>query len=282
MYFVAGSLAEKAKRSIGDIARYRAPQPLTVHAEAAVVLDEDSGETLFAKAADKPMFPASMTKLVTALIALESCAPDEVVAVGDEAGLAAADESVAGLRAGDRLTALDLTAATLLRSGNDAARTLARHIAQRHCGRTMSAELAMSYFAELMTWKAQEMGATATRFVNPHGLHDPRHVSTAADLGTIARRALRNEALRRMVARTHWDGGTYANRNLLVQPESPFYYPRATGLKTGYTSAAGYCLASSASSADRRLVAIVLRSTKNGRWTDARKLLDHGFRAVRA
>lgn len=282
MYRVVGSLAEKASGGFIGARRYRSPDAPNVRAEAAVLIDEDSGEALFAKNAEAAMYPASMTKLVTALIALEACEADELVTVGDEAEQTAADESAAGLRKGDRATAIELTAATLLRSGNDAARTLARHIAQKHCGRPLSAASGMAYFAELMTWKAGELGARSTRFVNPHGLHDPRHVSTAADLAAIARRARRNEALRRLVSLPQWGDGKYANRNLLLQPESPHYYPWATGLKTGYTGAAGYCLAASADNGERRLIAVVLRSTKNGRWADARKLLDSGFRRVGA
>jgi D-alanyl-D-alanine carboxypeptidase (penicillin-binding protein 5/6) len=249
-----------------------------LRAQAGIVIDATSGETLFAKAADRTLYPASMTKIVTTLMLLEACDDEERIVVGDEARLRAEGESSAGLREGEVRTAGGLAEALMLASGNDAARTVARHLTRKHCGKTLSAEDAMSYFAELMNWKARELGATNTRFANAHGLHDPRHVSTAGDLAKLARRAMRNERFRTLAGRKVGVVESYRNRNLLVQPDSPYHEPAATGLKTGFTNAAGYCLAAAASDRGVDLIAIVLRSTKEGRWTDARKLLEYGFR----
>ncbi|WP_309120064.1 D-alanyl-D-alanine carboxypeptidase family protein [Paenibacillus sp.] len=260
---------------------YHWPMTPNIRAKAGIVIDAKSGEALFAKAANQPVYPASMTKIMTTLLLLEACADDETFVVGDEIRQREDGESSAGLLEGETRTAGSLAEALMLASGNDAARTVARQLVRKHCGKTLSAERSMVYFAELMNWKARELGAANTRFANAHGLHDPNHVSTAADLARIARRAMRNERFRELAGRKVGADGRYRNRNLLLQPDSPFYDAAATGLKTGFTSAAGYCLAASASAGGVELIAIVLRSTEDGRWTDARKLLDYGFRRRR-
>lgn len=246
-----------------------APQPPELSATAAVLMDACSGRVLYAKRATVPRPPASLTKVMTALIALERGRPDEVVTVS--AAAAATDGSSVWLEAGETQTLEDLVYGLLLRSGNDCAVAIAEHIA----GNTRD-------FAYLMNLRARELGATGTHFRNPHGLPDSGHVSTALDLALISREALRREDFRRVVStRRHvipwpgkpWDRAVYNENRLL------WVYPGADGVKTGWTREAGRCLIASATRGGWQLLAVLLDAPDM--WADAMELLDWGFTSFR-
>lgn len=257
--------------------------PVAVEGVAAVLIDAGTGEELYGKNVDKRLYPASTTKILTALIALERGELGDRIAVGDEVNLRTADESSAWLREGQLLTLRDLLSAMMLPSGNDAARTIARYVARKEKGRDVSAEEGIRYFAELMNEKAKELGARRSHFVNPHGLHDPEQYTTARDMARIAQAAMKLEAFRDIVNEREHTAAfaaskvTYENRNQLLQPGSPYYLEEADGIKTGFTDEAGYCLVSSASRGGTRLIAVVLRSTQDSVWSDSRRLLQYGF-----
>ncbi|AQT86600.1 D-alanyl-D-alanine carboxypeptidase DacB [Paenibacillus larvae subsp. larvae] len=251
--------------------------------EAAFVMDLDSGETLFYKNENKKMYPASTTKILSALVALEKGNPNDVITVGDEVNLKTAGESSAGLVQGQKLKLRDLIAGMMLPSGNDAARTVSRYVANRDKGKNISADEANVYFAGLMNKKAKEIGATKSHFVNSHGLHDPEHYSTVHDMALIAKEAMKNELFRNIVSKESYTTAvakpaqTYVNRNKLLLQDNPVYYSGVNGIKTGFTDEAGYCLVSSARKNGKNLISVVFHSGRDNVWTDSQKLLDYGF-----
>ncbi len=263
----------------------RTPELAGVEGQAILIMDRNSGKLLYSDHAKKKMYPASTTKILTALILLEKSSPDDQVTVGDEVQLRTSDESSAGLVQGERLTVRDLTAAMMLPSGNDAARTAAVYVAGLETGKRQSPEQAIAYFAELMNEKAKELGAGKSHFVNPHGLHNPDHYSTAYDMALIAREAMKLKEFNEIVGETEYaadakgqEDHLFQNRNKLLSSSGEWYFQGANGVKTGYTEKAGYCLVGSAVREERELITVVLHSTEQGVWSDTIKLLDYGFR----
>ncbi|WP_158289264.1 D-alanyl-D-alanine carboxypeptidase family protein [Paenibacillus flagellatus] len=261
-----------------------------LQAEYALVIDAETGKTIYAKNERERAYPASTTKIVTALLALELGKPDELVTVGDEALPEDPEESRAGLKPGQRLKLYDLVEAALLPSGNDAARTIAVHFGRKAAGDPqLDEDAAQREFAKLMNKRAKKAGATNTRFVNASGLHDPNHYTTARDIALIAKDAMANKLFRQAVRATDYTASTgaagaggfakaaWSNTNQLLQPGSAHYFEGATGIKTGFTDQAGYCLVSSASKGGKSVIAVVLRSTSKDVYPDAKKLLELGL-----
>jgi D-alanyl-D-alanine carboxypeptidase (penicillin-binding protein 5/6) len=210
-----------------------APQ---VQARAAILMDAETGQVLYAKNAHKPLPPASITKVMTAILVLERCDLDAVVKASERAVNTKA--SSMHLRVGEQVKVRDLLYALMLRSANDAAVALAEHAAG-----------SVEAFAQLMNEKAKSLGAKHTHFVNPHGLHDPRHLSTAYDLALITRYAMENETFRAIVKTPYYIVERSMNQDdLWMVNKAKFLqeYPDAEGVKTGYTNPAGYCFAGSA------------------------------------
>jgi D-alanyl-D-alanine carboxypeptidase (penicillin-binding protein 5/6) len=239
-----------------------APQ---VQARAAILMDAETGQVLYAKNAHKPLPPASLTKIMTAILVLEQCELDAVVKASTRAVNTQA--SSMHLRVGEQVKVRDLLYALMLRSANDAAVALAEHTAG-----------SVEAFAKLMNEKAKQLGAKHTRFVNPHGLHDPRHLSTAYDLALITRYAMQNETFRAIVKTPYYIVERSMNQDdLWMVNKAKFLqeYPDAEGVKTGYTNPAGYCFAGSAYRDGRRLITVVLNSPQ--READTIALMEHGF-----
>lgn len=243
-------------------------EPL-VTAGAAIVLDAESGRVLFARGADVRMFPASTTKILTALLLLERCKPeDEIRSPLDVQNVGG---SSLHLEPAERVRAEDMLYALLLRSANDAAHAVAVHIAG-----------SQEAFATLMNERARQIGCTGSHFTNPHGLHDPEHYTTARDLALITREALRNErfreaakATRRSIWRsTNLEDTLLINKNRLLSVD-----PDAIGVKTGYTNPAGHCFVGARSRDGWTAIVVVLNSAD---WlSDARALLDWTFTEFR-
>ncbi len=236
-----------------------------VSAYAAVLMEWQTGTLLYEKNAFTRMHPASVTKMMTALLALENGRLEDTVTVSEEA----ADQpgSSMYLKANDVYTLEDLLYGLMLNSGNDAAWAIAEHI-----GGTAEA------FFEMMNRRARSIGAINTQFRNPHGLTDPNHYTTAFDLALIARTCLRHPFFRHLVATKEKDiidaegrvRAQLGNTNRLL-----WLYLGADGVKTGTTESAGQCLVSSATRNDMRLLCVVLAS--HDRWADSAALLDYGF-----
>ncbi|NLO89702.1 MAG: D-alanyl-D-alanine carboxypeptidase [Clostridia bacterium] len=240
-----------------------------IYAEGAVLMDAESGRVLWAKNPHKRLFPASTTKILTAVLALEEGELDSTVVVSKEASETGG--SSIWLEEGERMTLEDLLYAVLLSSANDAAAAVAEHI-----GGTQE------NFVRMMNEKAKAIGAKETHFANPHGLHDEQHYTTAYDLALIARYAMTNSEFERIVATKKkvipWAGHEWSrlciNKNNLIR--NPELFPGADGIKTGYTTPAGHCLVASATRNGMRLIAVVLDAPSA--TAEAVSLLDYGFK----
>ncbi|HEX6548766.1 MAG TPA: D-alanyl-D-alanine carboxypeptidase family protein [Candidatus Dormibacteraeota bacterium] len=242
------------------------PAPdLGLHAQAGVLVDLDRKQVLWAKDSTAQRAPASLTKMMTAMVAVEHASLEQAVVVPDAA--AAMEPDVMGLSAGEVLTVRELLYGLFLDSGNDAAETLAQALMPRQ------------QFLDLMNSKAAAWGLSGTHFGNPSGLDDPDLRSTPYDLGVIAGHLELDHPELLEIAGTkerpipgtsqHKAFDPYNFNKLLWQ------YPGATGLKTGYTDDAGGCVTATATRNGRRLVAVVMGSDVF--FTDAGRLLDYGF-----
>jgi D-alanyl-D-alanine carboxypeptidase len=238
-------------------------------AKAACVLELRTGRVLYAFNADAQMPMASTTKVMTALLALERADLTDRVACGP-AAFGVPGTSIY-LQLGESLTMEEMLHGLMLASGNDAATAIAEHIGGTVAG-----------FVEIMNARAAELGAAHTHFVNPHGLPAENHYTTARDLATIARMAMSLPAFRRIVstqrASIPWEGRDY-NRQLRNKNALLADYLGATGVKTGYTRAAGRCLVFGARRDGLEVVGVVLNCPD---WFDvARSLMDEAFAAYR-
>lgn len=260
------------------------PSPPELEAFAGILIDRDSGALLYAKNAGYRLYPASTTKILTALLALENGDPEEIITVGPEAAMIPADASRAGLRVGDRLTLKELLCALMLPSGSDAAYVLAVHIGGG--GQKTTSREAMANFADMMNRRAAALGACDSHFITPDGFHAPGHYSTPYDMALIAREAMKNPVFREVVALSVYsprespsshEKVKWENTNKLLHTRSSYYMPEADGVKTGTTRQAGYCLISSASRGDKNVIAVVLRSNEVDLYKDSRNFLEFGF-----
>lgn len=266
----------------------------SLDAEGAVLIEQATGRVLFEKNKDKKLYPASTTKILAALVAIEKGDLDEIVTVGNEANMAALDGSKAGLDIGEQITLENLIRGLMLASGNDAGYTIAVHIGRKiSANPELSLNDSLSVFNDLMNQKAAEIGAVNSSFLNPHGYHQENHYTTAYDLALITREAMRNNDFRSLIAdriyeypdwsSTQEDPSNvetryWVSRNRLINPDSEFYYQYATGVKTGWTTPAGPCLVSSASQENGLdLIAVVLNTTREGQWLDSVELFEYGF-----
>ena len=232
-------------------------------ASAAILIDKDSGYVLYDKNADEKRYPASTTKIMTALITLENAENlDELVEVTEEDFIGvASDASKAGFMVGEQVPVIDLLYGLMLPSGNEAANTLARYIGG-----------SIENFVDMMNEKAKELGCTGTHFENPNGLHDDNHYTTARDLAIITQEALKDETFalivntaQKTLSETNMtpmrDGKAlkvYTTNMLIYSRYQPEYYSYAKGVKTGFTSEAGYCLVSTAIYDGSQLISVVL------------------------
>ena len=234
-----------------------------MQAEAALLMEVSTGSVLYAKNEHQLRAPASTTKVVTALLALESGRLSDRVRVSRRA--AGTTGSSAGLATGEVLTLEELLYALMLPSGNDAAVAVAEHLAG-----------SVEAFAAWMTRRARELGAYNSRFENPHGLDSPGHYSTAYDLALFARTAMQFPTFARIVGQKAYTDlagrRTWHNTNRLL-----WSFEGATGVKTGTTSRAGYCLVAAANREGMSVIAVVLGSAD--RWGDAARLLEYGLSA---
>ena len=265
-----------------------------VEAKGAILIWQQNGKILYSKNAYQKLYSASTTKIMTALLAIENGKLDENIIVGNEINVLEGDASKAGLKTGDHITLRNLIFGLMLPSGNDAANTIAVYIARKTDNNsTLDIDKSLHSFASLMNKRAKELGLKNTNFVNAHGYHDVNHYTTTYDLAIIAKKAMEYEFFREVVGTTSYsvnygqnfdeskantkDNSLWFNKNLLLFPKSKFYYPGSTGIKTGYTSLSGHCLAASAEKDGIKLVSVVLDSSKEGKWTDTKTLMDYGF-----
>lgn len=260
------------------------PSELSVSAEHAFLYDVGTDSLIWNKGdLDDRLYPASVTKLWTVLVALNYLLPDTPVSVGDEVSLIAADSSKAGIKKGMRTDVEGLVYAMLLPSGNDAAYALAAACGRAIVGQDdLSGRRAVDVFVERMNEHAAREGLTGSHFTNPDGYHDNDHYTTLADMIKIAKMSVESELIVRICSTASVDlkvesGETLSlkNSNLLVNENSKYYLPEAIGLKTGHTKRAGYCLVSAARIDGRLIItAIFGGESMYSRFDDATVLFD--------
>ncbi len=252
-----------------------------LYARSAILIEASTGEVLFEKNADEIMYPASTTKILTGYIALQMAdLENDIVTVSQNAlDLVPPTYQKIPLSVGEEVPIMDVIGSMLVRSGNEAANALAEHLRGD-----------IDSFADLMNDTARMLGCSQdTHFTNPSGVHDPLHYTTVRDMAIIARAAMKNEIFRSIVKTTSYEMQATGHHPLrtvvgdtpILNPESESYYYRdAIGVKTGFTNAAGYCYVGAAKRGGIELISVVFYSSRRGRWTDTKKLLEYGFTQV--
>lgn len=244
-----------------------APVPPAIKARAAIVIDMDSNQVLYQVNPHERLAEASLTKVVTALVALDLMREDQVVTVPASINQLPWDSTRMGLKVGERLRVRELLYGLFLNSGNDAAITLSEAVTPR------------ASFLDRMNTKASVLGMADSHFVNPIGLDDPAHYTSAADLARAARELIARypdvaaiASVERVTLPATAEHHAYSlyNLNDLIRT-----YPGATGLKTGWTGRAGGCLIATATRAGDHLMVVVLGSPRV--FQEAATLLDYGF-----
>ena len=253
-------------------------------------MESSTGKIIYEKNGYEKKYPASTTKMLTAILAIEHCNLDEMATASEFAiNSIPSGYSTANIQIGESLSVRDLLYALMLQSANESAVVLAEHISG-----------SQEAFADLMNQKAAEIGCKNTHFVNPNGVHDEDHYSTAYDLALIAKYAMQNETFREIVKTTSFtlpatsaypsNTRTYTNTNNLIiydnrnRPDN-YYYEYATGIKTGYTSAAKNCLVSSAEKNGIEYICVVLGASItygnsgsiSARYVDTINLFNYAF-----
>lgn len=262
---------------------------LSSGADHVLVYDLTRGDMLYCStAAEDTLYPASITKLFSAYVALCFLPPDQVVTAGWELGLLKPGSSSAGIALDSRMTVESLIAAMLLPSGNDAAYVLAAAAGRAAAGDgSLPARDAVAAFVDAMNRTAEDVGLVHSHFTDPDGYHDENHYSCPADIGKIAQLALSNELIARYAGlekeTVRFETGesyTWHNTNRLLNPTSDLYCPDAIGLKTGYTSSAGYCVLAAFRREDRDiLVGIFGGKDAVSRYSDAVSLFETAISA---
>jgi D-alanyl-D-alanine carboxypeptidase (penicillin-binding protein 5/6) len=243
---------------------------LGISARNAILIEKETGAVIYEKDADAKCEPASVTKIMTMLIIVEAI-ESGALSLDDIVAVSAYAQSMGGsqiyLKEGERMSVHDMLKAIVVSSANDAAAAMAEHLSGSEAA-----------FAERMNERARRLGMDGTHFTNASGLlDDVTHVTTARDVAVMSRELIAHELIKRYT--TIWTdslrGGEFAlsNTNKLIR-----YYDGATGLKTGFTSRAGYCLAATASREGTEYIAVVMGgASSDARFADARRLLDYAF-----
>ena len=253
---------------------------LKIYSDAVIIIDNKTGRTLYEKNSNEKMYPASTTKILSAIIAIEKGDLKKELTVSN----AAIAEMKSGytsayLVEGEKITVENLLKVLLVHSANEASNVLAEYISG-----------SIEEFVKLMNSKVKELGCTNTHFVTTNGLHDDNHYTTAKDLATIARYCMKNQTFRKIVAapsctvpQTNKSAQrVYKNTNDMVVPTSPYYYNGCIGIKTGYTSQAKNCLVSAVNRNGMQFIAVVLGASvtedrKSARYVDSKTLYDYAF-----
>ena len=265
-----GLLPVRESRAAGEW-----PENGSIEAEGGIVIDAATGAILYGKNIHNAYFPASITKILTALIVLENCSLDETVTFSHNAVYnVEAGSTSAGLDEGDTLSVRDCLYALLLKSANEAANALAEHVAG-----------SIDDFAVMMNEKARSLGCVDSHFANPSGLNNEQHYTSAYDMALIGQAALQNETFMKIDSTLYYDlpvtkrnpeGVRIYPGHKMLKKNMPEYYSGCLGGKTGYTSLAGNTLVTFAERDGMRLVAVVLNGHQS-HYRDTKALLDFGF-----
>ena len=252
----------------------------TIYSSGAVLLESSTGKMLYGKNENEKLYPASTTKILTAILAIENCnLSDKITASNTAITAIPSGYSNAAIQPGETLTVQELLELFLVHSANEVGYILAEHISEN-----------VENFATLMNKKASELGCKNTHFTNPSGLHDTKHYTTAYDMALIARYCMKNETFRTIVSETSctikatdkYQERYFKNTNDLINPSSKYYYKYAIGIKTGFTSQAKNCLISASKKDGLELIAVALGAEatedgRSGRYMDSINLFEYGF-----
>ncbi len=259
-----------------------ASQNVEISSHAAILVDSNSGKILYEKNAYEKVYPASTTKILTAIVVLENCPLEDIVTISDYA-VNSIPASYAGLtlEVGEELTVEQLLNLLLISSSNIAGNALAEHVSG-----------SVDNFSILMNEKASLLGCQNSNFVNPYGLHNENHYTTAYDLSLISKYAMQNEVFRNIVAKSTYTlpptnktarTRTYKTTNELLRlPDSSdktsFFYSNANGIKTGFTGNAKECLVASSKKDNLEIISVVLGSeTSDLKYVDTIALFDFAY-----
>lgn len=257
------------------------PANVNISADGGIVMDANSGAVLYGKNMHETYFPASITKILTALIILENCDLDDTVTFSFTAiNTLEPNSTIIGARVGDQMNVRDCLYALLLQSANEVANALAEH-----CSGSIEA------FAELMNRKAESLGCLNSHFNNPSGLNDPNHYTSAYDMALISRAAFANPTFVEIDSTTYYDvqpgqlkqypnGWRYYAHHRMLKKNDSVYYDGIIGGKTGYTSLAGNTLVTCAEREEMKLIAVVLNGHQT-HYSDTKTLLNFGFENFR-
>lgn len=260
------------------VTAYAAPawsSDVSISAEGGIVMDADTGAVIYGKNIHEAYFPASITKILTALIVIENCDLDEIVTYSHNAVYnVEAGSSSAGIDEGDQLTVRDSLYAMMLKSANEAANGLAEHTAG-----------SIEAFADMMNEKAASLGCTDSHFANPSGLNDPEHYTSAYDMALITQAAFQNEIFTEIDSTLYYDipptkknpdGIRVYPGHKMLKKNTAQYYPGVICGKTGYTSLAGNTLVTCAERDGMRLIAVILNGQQT-HYADTKTMLDFAF-----
>ena len=252
------------------------PQGPAIYAESGILVDLDTQEILYSKNIDKQLYPASITKVMTTLVAIESSSPEEPVTFSQHAlDSIEWDSSNIGCRLNETLTMEQCWYAMMLNSANEVCCGVAEHISG-----------SIEAFVEKMNQKAAELGCTNTHFSNPNGLPDETHYTTAHDMALIANAAYQNETFRQVFSTRQYEippTPQYTetrylyNHHKMMQPDTEYYYEGCLGGKTGYTETALNTLVTIASRNGKNLLCVTMRTQGRQVYTDTASLFDYGF-----
>lgn len=257
---------------IANAASVKLPQ---ISAKSAIVIDAKTGKIIYGKNPYARSNPASTTKVLTAILAIEKLSPDKVLTASRTAVSIEKDASNAGIKQGERMKVINFLYAMLLDSANEAANVLAEGTSGN-----------LNSFANLMNNRAKEMGAKNSHFVTAHGYDRPGHYTTAYDMSRIAMYAMKNSLFRKIVATStfkiastnkHSKGIYLSNTNKLINrtKDKRYFYPYAIGIKTGYTSHAKHCLVAAAKKGDKEFITVIYGS--DNAFSDAIRLFNYAF-----
>lgn len=253
------------------------PSDTGVQSEAGIVMDVDSGTVLFGQNLHEQKAPASITKVLTALVVVENCNLEDMITFSHDAVYNVEDGSgnKNAIEEGDQMTVKDALYFMLLTSSNQAANALAEHVGGTRDG-----------FVEMMNEKAQELGCQESHFANPSGLNDESQLTSVYDMALIGRAAYENPALLEIASATSYrlpptasnpDGVTIRMEHQMMDESKEYYYPYTITGKTGYTSVAGQTLMTYAEKDGRRQIAVTMKSTQFTHYSDTIALMDFGF-----
>ncbi len=252
------------------------PTPPEISGEAAVLIDADTGAVLYDRNCHERLYPASITKIMTGILAIENCSmSDKITFTSDIIDALPYDAAKLGAIVGEELTVKDSLYALFIRSYNDVAMGLAY---------TVSGD--EQEFAKLMTEKAKAVGALDTNFVNASGLHDENHYTTSYDMAMITKYAIQNPVFMEITGTYEYTLGPtnryfedryFLNRHNMLVPNRKEYYSYAVSGKTGYTDEAGRTLVTVAKKDGRTLIAVIMKSDDEHIYEDTKKLFEYGF-----